>query len=174
MANRPPDSALIYLSLGSLGSADVSLMERLVAVLSDTPHRFIVSEGPQHDAYELAPNMWGAEFLPQTKIVPLVDLVITHGGNNTTTEAFHFGKPMIVLPLFWDQYDNAQRVAEMGFGVRMATYAFEPAELHGAIDRLLGDLGLRGRMARTGAEIRARDGVAKAADAIESVGLAGQ
>jgi UDP:flavonoid glycosyltransferase YjiC (YdhE family) len=118
--------------------------------------------------------MWGAEFLPQTKIVPLVDLVMTHGGNNTTTEAFHFGKPMIVLPLFWDQYDNAQRVEEMGFGARMATYSFEPDELRGAIARLLGDVELRGRMARTGAEIRARDGVAKAADAIESAGLAGR
>ena len=99
-------------------------MRRLVDVLADTPHRYIVSKGPQHDEYELAPNMWGAEFLPQTSIVPLVDLVITHGGNNTTTEAFHFGKPMIVLPLFWDQYDNAQRVDETGFGVRLPTYAF--------------------------------------------------
>ena len=173
-ADRPAGSAMIYLSLGSLGSADVELMRRLVRVLAATPHRYIVSKGPQHADYELAPNMWGAEFLPQTKIVPLVDLVITHGGNNTTTEAFHFGKPMVVLPLFWDQYDNAQRVDETGFGVRLATYAFEPDELASAIERLLGDADLRGRMARIGAEIRARDGVAKAADAIESVGLAGR
>jgi MGT family glycosyltransferase len=174
IADRPAGSGLIYLSLGSLGSADVELMRRLVAVLADTPHRYIVSKGPQHTDYELAPNMWGAEFLPQTKVVPQVDVVITHGGNNTTTEAFHFGKPMVVLPLFWDQYDNAQRVDETGFGVRLATYAFEPAELTGAIERLLGDVGLRNRLAGVGAEIRARDGVAKAAAAIESIGLAGR
>jgi UDP:flavonoid glycosyltransferase YjiC (YdhE family) len=118
--------------------------------------------------------MWGAEFLPQTKIVPLVDLVITHGGNNTTTEAFHFGKPMIVLPLFWDQYDNAQRVAELGFGVRLPAYAFGPRELTGAIDGLLGDAALRRRMVEIGAEVRARNGIAKAADAIESAGLDGR
>jgi UDP:flavonoid glycosyltransferase YjiC (YdhE family) len=168
---RPTGSALVYLSLGSLGSADVGLMRRLVSVLADTPHRYIVSKGPQHADYELAPNMWGAEFLPQTKLIPLVDLVITHGGNNTTTEAFHFGKPMIVLPLFWDQYDNAQRVDETGFGVRLSTYAFEDGELTGAIDHLLGDAGLRKRMTAIGTEIRARDGVVKAADAIEAVGV---
>jgi UDP:flavonoid glycosyltransferase YjiC (YdhE family) len=169
LTDRPQGSALIYLSLGSLGSADVGLMKRLVSVLADTPHRFIVSKGPQHADYELAPNMWGAEFLPQTKLIPLVDLVITHGGNNTTTEAFHFGKPMIVLPLFWDQYDNAQRVDETGFGVRLPTYAFEDADLRGAIDRLLGG-DLPRRMAEIGAEIRAKDGVARAAEAIEAVG----
>ena len=174
LADRPAGSALVYLSLGSLGSADVALMRRLVAVLGATPHRFIVSKGPQHAEYELAPNMWGAEFLPQTTVIPLVDLVITHGGNNTTTEAFHFGKPMIVLPLFWDQYDNAQRVDETGFGVRLATYDFADDELPTAIDRLLGDTELRTRMAGVGAEVRARDGVARAAAAIESVGLAGR
>src|SRR5206468_9303396 len=116
------DGRLLYVSLGSLGSADVSLMERLVDLLSRSPHRFIVSKGPQHSEFDLAENMWGAEFLPQPAILPHVDAVIAHGGNNTTTECFHFGKPMVALPLFWDQYDNAQRVDETGFGVRLATY----------------------------------------------------
>jgi len=173
LRDRPPGSALVYLSLGSLGSADVDLMKRLVAVLATTPHRYIVSKGPQHDQYELADNMWGAEFLPQTQVIPLVDLVITHGGNNTTTEALHFGKPMVVLPLFWDQYDNAQRVDETGYGVRLATYDFTDDELRGAVDRLLRDTQLRERMATLGESIRARRGVEKAAQIIESVGSSG-
>jgi len=160
---------LIYLSLGSLGSADIELMRRLVDVLARTPHRYIVSKGPRADELELPNNMWGEARVPQTSIVPLVDLVITHGGNNTTTEAFHFGKPMIVLPLFWDQYDNAQRAHELGDGVRLETYAFEDRELQDAVDRLLADTALRERMAAQGEQIRRRDGKTKAADLIEAL-----
>ncbi|MGI9824675.1 nucleotide disphospho-sugar-binding domain-containing protein [Agromyces sp. Marseille-Q5079] len=160
---------LIYFSLGSLGSADVELMQRVIAALADQPVNVIVSKGPLHDEFELADNMWGAEFLPQTKILPLVDLVITHGGNNTTTEALHFGKPMILLPLFWDQYDNAQRVHEQGYGLRLATYGFTAPELQQAVAGLLADTGLRERIAAVGADIRSRDGVSAAADLIERV-----
>jgi MGT family glycosyltransferase len=163
------DGALVYLSLGSLGSADVDLMRRLVETLADTPHRYVVSKGPQHDQYELADNMRGAEFLPQTTILPHVDLVITHGGNNTVTEAFHFGKPMIVLPLFWDQYDNAQRVDELGFGVRLDTYGHEPEDLRGAVDRLLGDDGVRARLAPISDRLRAAPGTTVAANLLERV-----
>ncbi len=164
---RRPDGALVYLSLGSLGSADVALMQRLVAALSDTPHRYVVSKGPLADAYTLPENMWGASQVPQTRVLPLVDLVITHGGNNTTTECFHFGKPMVVLPLFWDQHDNAQRVAETGFGRRLATYGHDARELTTAVDALLADSALRARMARLGERIRARRGVERAATLIE-------
>jgi MGT family glycosyltransferase len=168
------DGALIYLSLGSLGSADVELMSRLVDVLSRTPHRYIVSKGPRHQEFELADNMWGAEVVPQTNVLPQVDLVITHGGNNTTTEAFHFGKPMVLLPLFWDQYDNAQRVHEVGAGVRLDTYAFADEELTGAIDGLLADTALRRRMEMDGRRIRSISGTTVAADRIEAVARAGR
>jgi MGT family glycosyltransferase len=171
LAERPADSGLLYLSLGSLGSADVGLMQRLIDVLGKTRHRVIVSMGPRADELTLADNMVGAPTLPQTTVMPQVDLVISHGGNNTTTEAMHFGKPMVVLPLFWDQYDNAQRVHELGYGERLATYAFTDDQLTGAVDRLLADAALRDRMAGIGADIRARDGLRRGADIIEQVGL---
>jgi UDP:flavonoid glycosyltransferase YjiC (YdhE family) len=172
LSGRP--GALIYLSLGSLGSADVDLMRRLVEVLGSTPHRFIVSKGPQADEYGLADNMVGAEFVPQRAILPKVDLVITHGGNNTVTECFHDGRPMILLPLFWDQYDNAQRVHETGIGVRLPTYTFEPAAMTAAIDRLVADRALHARLATISARLRANPGTIQAADLIERVAVTGE
>jgi len=165
---------LIYLSLGSLGSADVALMRRLIELLARTPHRYVVSQGPQHAEYELAENMIGAEFLPQTSVLPHVDAVLTHGGNNTITECLWFGKPMLVLPIFWDQHDNAQRVHETGYGVRLPTYSLQQPELAAALDRLLSDGELRGRCAAAGERLRQRPGTVVAADLIERVAATGE
>jgi MGT family glycosyltransferase len=163
------DGSVLYLSLGSLGSGDVELMLKLVDSLAASSHRVIVSKGPQHDQITLGENMAGAEFLPQTSILPQVDLVITHGGNNTVTEALYFGKPMVVLPLFWDQYDNAQRIDECGLGVRLDTYAHEPEQLLTAVDRLLADRALRERLATLSASLQAAPGTVRAADLVEQL-----
>ena len=163
------DGALIYLSLGSLGSADVGLMQHLVDLLATTEHRVIVSKGPLADQITLHDNQVGESFLPQPAILPQVDLVITHGGNNTVTEAFHHGKPMIVLPLFWDQVDNAQRVEEIGFGRRLSTYGFRDEELTDAIDELLADESLATRLAAMSSRIKSTSGTARAAELIEGI-----
>jgi MGT family glycosyltransferase len=163
------DGALVYLSLGSLGSADVDLMQRLIDVLGDSGHHVIVSMGPRAGELRLAPNMVGEEFLPQTTVLPQVDVVITHGGNNTVVESLHAGKPMVLLPLFWDQHDNAQRMHETGFGVRLSTYEHSPEELLGAIDRLRGDAALAGRLADCSRRLRSFGGAARAATLIEQV-----
>jgi MGT family glycosyltransferase len=168
------DGSLVYFSLGSLGSADVGLMRRIIDCLADTPHRYIVSKGPLHAEIDLPANMWGAEFVPQASVIPLADLVITHGGNNTTTECLHFGKPMIVLPLFWDQHDNAQRMDELGLGVRLDTYGFADGEMHGALRQLLGDQKVRDRLAAGAQQIQARRGLEQAAGLIEQAAREGQ
>jgi MGT family glycosyltransferase len=170
----PPDEVagggpVVYLSLGSLASGDVELMQGLISSLADRPYRVIVSMGPQHKQLELAGNMTGAEFLPQTSILPAVDVVITHGGNNTVTECFHFGKPMVLLPVFWDQHDNAQRVHETGFGIRLDTYGHDPAELPAAVDELLANTERKQRLSSISARLRSSPGTEHAADLIAAL-----
>ena len=53
------DGGLVYLSLGSLGSGDVPLMERLVEVLGSTRHRFVVSKAPNTTSTS-SPTTWPA------------------------------------------------------------------------------------------------------------------
>lgn len=163
----PGEGPVVYLSLGSLGCMDVDLMQRLIDALDASGYRAVVSTGPRGDELSLGERMVGGRFLPQPQILPQCDLLITHGGNNTVCEGFHFGLPMIGLPLFWDQYDNAQRLQETGFGRRLATYAWEPDELLGALRDLLGDEALRARLRTTSAEVQADGGAKKAAALIE-------
>ena len=163
------DGALVYLSLGSLGSADVELMQRLVDLLAAGGYRAIVSKGPQHDQIELREGQAGAELVPQPALLPRVDAVITHGGNNTVTECLHFGKPMVVLPLFWDQYDNAQRMEELGLGVRLPTFEFADGQLGEAVDRLVADEAVRTRLKEISRRLQANPGTERAAEHIESL-----
>jgi UDP:flavonoid glycosyltransferase YjiC (YdhE family) len=76
---------------------------------------------------------------------------------------------MVLLPLFWDQYDNAQRMDELGLGVRLPTFEFEDVQLGEAIERLTGDEAVTGRLAEIAGRLQANAGTERAADCVESV-----
>jgi UDP:flavonoid glycosyltransferase YjiC (YdhE family) len=76
---------------------------------------------------------------------------------------------MVVLPLFWDQYDNAQRVEELGYGVRLDTYRHEPSKLHAALTGVLADHELRERLCAVAERLQSDPGTVRAADSIELV-----
>ena len=61
-------------------------------------------------------------WFPQPSVIPQVDAVIHHGGNNSFTECLYFGKPAIIMPYVWDGHDNATRVEETGHGFKMPRY----------------------------------------------------
>ncbi|CAG2104069.1 unnamed protein product [Medioppia subpectinata] len=121
------------------------------------------------DTYELADNMWGENSVPQTKVLPLVDVVITHGGNNSVTETFSFGKPMIIMPLFADQYDNAQRVMEKGFGIRLNPHTVSEQELLNSIEKLLNDKELKHKLSVASKRMLNSNSLQKAAEKIENL-----
>jgi len=130
--------------------------------------------GAYGDVYELPSNMWGANMVPQTAVIPLVDLVITHGGNNTVTESFYFGKPCIVMPLFCDQHDNAQRLEELGLGLKFRPYQVTENELLVGIEKILADQELADKMKTISERIQASNSQSRAADLIEEVALSGK
>ncbi|XP_053214569.1 uncharacterized UDP-glucosyltransferase YojK-like [Panonychus citri] len=144
----------VFLSLGSMGSVDVQLMKRLVSICSKSKHQFIISKGLYHDKYELAENMVGGKYVNQMAILPKVDLVIHHGGNNSFVETIYFGKPCIVLPLFGDQHDNGRRVEDLKIGRSFRPHWVTEEELLTAIDELIEDKQLAEKLSKIGEKVR--------------------
>lgn len=138
---------LVYFSLGTLVSSDVKLINRLLEILSKSPNKFIVSKGQLHEQINLFPNMWGDGFLNQKAVLSRADLFITHGGHNSIIEAFYFGVPgLIVLPVFADQFDGAQRIQDCELGIRLNPFECSEEELLEAVNFQLNNHELAKRM----------------------------
>ena len=164
------DRPLIYMSYGSLGAADVDLLRRQIDLFSRLPYRVLVSVGDFVDSYaRIPPNVRIASFYPQPAVLPHCDLVIHHGGNNTFTEALYFGKPSIVMPFCWDGLDNATRIDETGYGLKLPRYAWKDADLIAAIERLLEDGAMRERLADLSDRMRSADGRRQAAGHLDAL-----
>lgn len=167
---QKPLGKLVFVSMGSLGCSHLELMKRLISILSKSPNRFIFSLGPHHEQLTPLPeNMWGQRYLPQIQVLQMVDLVITHGGNNTVIESLYFGKPMIVTPLYGDQYSNAQRIKETGYGEKVNPLRCEPEELLTKVDLLLQDDQMKERLIKISKRMQQSNSTEQAAIDIENL-----
>jgi MGT family glycosyltransferase len=167
---RNADAPLLYVSFGSLGAGDVELLKRLIAALGRLPYRALVNVGGYKDQYTDVPgNVIIDSWFPQPSVIPQVDAVIHHGGNNSFTECLLFGKPSIIMPYVWDGHDNAVRVQETGHGFHLDRYQWTDADLAQRLAACMGDAGLRARLDRISAHMRTQNGPAKAARLLDGL-----
>ena len=158
------ESPLIYVSFGTLGSSDIQLMQRLIDVLGKLPYRVLLNVGDYIEQYKNVPkNIHIAAWYPQPSVIPHVDMVIHHGGNNSFTECLYFGKPALIMPYVWDGHDNATRVEETNHGISLHRYSWTDEQMESSLQRLLDDLTIRDTLKKSSEHMQRQDGPAKAA-----------
>lgn len=159
------DGPLLYVSFGSLGAGDTELLKRIIDVIGRSRYRALVNVGDYADAYsDLPGNVRIGSWFPQPSVIPQVDVVIHHGGNNSFTECLYFGKPAIIMPYVWDGHDNAMRVQETGHGFRSPRCDWTEEELLSKIEICLTDTDMRSRLQATSSHMQGRSGTEKAAN----------
>ena len=164
------DKPLIYMSFGSLGSGDTDLLKRFMAVFADLPYRVILNVGDYMDAYGSVPkNVHIGSWFPQPSVIPQMDAVIHHGGNNSFTECLYFGKPALIMPYVWDGHDNATRVHETGHGLKMHRAEWTDEQLARALETLMTDQAMRDKLAATSAHMQRASGTQKAAQLLDEL-----
>ena len=67
-------------------------------------------------------------WVDQAQLLPRTRVVVTHAGAGTTSNALAAGVPIVAVPLFADQPDNAERIEATGCGRRVAPVATDVAD----------------------------------------------
>ena len=85
----------------------------------------------------LPPQVRHCAFAPFRRLLPHCGAVVHHGGVGTTAAALEAGCPQLVLPLAWDQPDNAARVVRLGAGLALGTRRRNSGDMSRALARLI-------------------------------------
>jgi UDP:flavonoid glycosyltransferase YjiC (YdhE family) len=85
----------------------------------------------------LPPRVRHCAFAPFRQLLPLCGAVVHHGGIGTTAAALEAGCPQLILPLAWDQPDNAARAARLRVGLTLGPRRRSSGHMIRALARLL-------------------------------------
>lgn len=134
------DEPIVYVSLGSFLSARSDVLARIAEALRGLDVRVALASGSTPgDLLGPLPRSWLVrETLPQVTLLRRAALAISHGGNNSVTEALTAGVPLLLLPLSTDQFAGAAAIERCGLGEVLDPNQAGAAEIRDAAELLLG------------------------------------
>ncbi len=108
------------------------------------------------------------DYLPYSVVFPRAAAVIHQGGIGTLAQALAAGRPQLVVPLAFDQPDNARRAVALGLARSLPIRSATPARLVRELGMLLGEKSYQHAAARIAADPRSalHTGAARAAQAL--------
>ncbi|MEJ6489742.1 glycosyltransferase [Leucobacter sp. USCH14] len=133
------ETPFVYVSFGSFLSVRDDVLRNVVEALRHLGVRAAVAHGSSDRAAlgEIPGDWLVQEFLPQVTLLERAAVAVTHGGNNSVTEALSFGAPLVVLPFSTDQFAGAEALERAGLAEVLAPNDATVPELRAAIASML-------------------------------------
>ncbi|KAH8346541.1 hypothetical protein KR084_002727 [Drosophila pseudotakahashii] len=135
------EHGVIYFSLGveqECKDLPKDTIQILIKSFKSMPQRVIwkiESEPPGR----LTRNIYISKLLPQQAILshPNVKLFITHGGMLSVIESAYYAKPVLGMPVFFDQFRNLEVLEEEGAALQLNINTLTGQELRDTVERLI-------------------------------------
>jgi UDP:flavonoid glycosyltransferase YjiC (YdhE family) len=166
------DDPTVLVGLSTTYANQRPMLEAIVEALAGLRVRGLVTTAGIVDAADLSTpaNVTIADYVEHSTVLDSSDLMVTHAGLGSIAGAMSFGVPVVCMPVDRDQPLNAQRVVDLGAGLRLPATA-APGEIARAIEGVLADARYRDAARALRAASRAEGGADAAAD--ELAGLFG-
>jgi MGT family glycosyltransferase len=166
----PPDEPVLFVSLGTAFNDRPDFYRAcLQAFDGGGPVAMAVGDRVRPDELgPVPPNVDVRPWFPQPAVLRHAAAFVSHAGMGSTTEALYYGVPLVCVPQMVEQARNADRVVELGLGVRLDPGDLSAADLRAAVDAVTGDAAVRAALDRMRDATRRAGGAVAAADAIEA------
>jgi MGT family glycosyltransferase len=132
LPSQPP---VVYVSEGTAQVRKPLLLPAAIEGLAGLPVQLVATTGPHRrpDSGPLPPDVKVVQWVRHSEIFRKTSVVVTNGGSSTVRQALALGVPLVVVPMEWDQFENAQRISSAGAGIRLSVSACTPARLRRAV-----------------------------------------
>lgn len=113
---------LIYISMGTVNNDMMPLYKTCITTLADTEYQVIISVGNLVSIKEfgkLPENISVYEHVDQIAVLQVADIFLSHCGMNSVNESLYFGVPLLMLPQTAEQGGVAERVHQLGAGIKL-------------------------------------------------------
>ncbi|MCI1010864.1 glycosyltransferase family 1 protein [Pseudomonas oryzihabitans] len=173
-----PRRPFVFASFGTLQGGRLPLFRRIAQACRQLDVQVLIAHCGRLDAGAERRLLddgatWVTDFAPQEAAIARADAVITHCGFNTVLDALAAGKPMLALPMVFDQPGIARRLERVGAGICLAPRLASKARLTQALGAVLADPSYRQAAERFVPIARAAGGVATAARLVDGLARRG-
>ena len=161
---------LVYISMGTVNNDLLPLYRACIEAFQDGKRQVILSAGEQVDIAalgELPDNIAVYPRVDQIAVLEKADAFISHCGMNSASESLYFGVPLVLLPQTAEQGGVAERVRQLGAGIRPGRQ--DAAGIRAAAEEVLTDRTYRENAEKIRDGFRRCGGAAAAADKILQV-----
>jgi UDP:flavonoid glycosyltransferase YjiC (YdhE family) len=166
------DAPLVF-TLGSASSwVAGNFFEESIRAASLLGERAILLTGENFDSVPehcLTERAVAYRYVPNSYLFPRAKAIIHAGGIMTSTEALRSGKPSLIVPFGFDQFDNAHRVRSLGCARIVSNEEYRAEMAAWEIRELLRGDRYLASSASAGERIARERGTATACDLIENL-----
>ncbi|KAM9305641.1 UDP-glucuronosyltransferase 1A3-like [Gastrophryne carolinensis] len=139
LVNSSEDYGFVVFSLGSMVSEiPIHIAMDIADALGSIPQTVLWRYKGRIPS-NLAKNTHLVEWLPQNDLLahPKVRAFVTHAGSHGIYEGICNAVPMVMLPLFGDQMDNAKRIESRGAGITLNVHGMTSNDLSNALKSVI-------------------------------------
>lgn len=169
---NPDNKKVVFISLGTVANQNLKFYKDCLEALGSRDDIIVImSIGKRMDVKDLGKipeNFRIYNYVPQLEVLKQIDLFITHGGMNSSSEGLYNGLPLIVVPQFADQFLIAERVYELGAGLPLINNV-SPVSIENAVNKILSDSSYSENARKIGKSLKECGGYIKAAQCIHEL-----